>query len=61
MPIAWPIAAWAPDTRMLKLKDGSEFKVADKVKTANYITGAQVTVRWEDKDGAKLAEAVTVK
>jgi hypothetical protein len=46
---------------MLKLKDGSEFKVDDKVKAANYTVGQQVTVRWETKDGAKLAEAVTAK
>lgn len=55
------VASWAPDTRMLKLASGEEFKVDARVKGADYRQGARVAVRWETKDGAKLAEAVTVK
>ena len=46
---------------MLKLKSGDEFKVDTVVKGANYTPGEQVSIRWINKDGAKLAERVTVK
>jgi hypothetical protein len=55
------VAAWTPDTRVLKLVSGEEFKVDAKVKGTDYRQGAKVAVKWENKDGAKLAEAVTVK
>ena len=50
------VAAWAADTRMLKLKSGDEFKVDAAVKGTDYKAGQQVSVRWVNKDGAKLAE-----
>ena len=55
------VAAWAADTRMLKLKSGDEFKVDAVVKAADYKAGQQVSVHWINKDGAKTAERVTVK
>ena len=55
------IDSWAPDTRMLKLVSGEEFKVDAKVKGTDYRHGSKVAVKWENKDGAKLAEAVTLK
>lgn len=55
------VAAWAADTRMLKLKSGDEFKVDAMVKGADYKAGQQVSVHWINKDGAKVAERVSVK
>jgi hypothetical protein len=55
------VAAWAADTRMLKLKSGDEFKVDAAVKGTDYKAGQQVSVRWVSKDGAKLAEHIVVK
>jgi Ni/Co efflux regulator RcnB len=55
------VSAWAADTRMLKLNSGDEFKVDAAVKTADYKTGQKVSVHWITKDGAKLAERVSVK
>ena len=55
------VAAWAADTRMLKLKSGDEFKLDAAVKAVDYRAGQQVSVHWINKDGAKLAERVTVK
>lgn len=53
------VDSYAADTRMLKLKAGDEFKVADKVKSTNFTAGEKVTVRWTEKDGAKVADRVT--
>ena len=55
------VAAWAADTRMLKLKSGDEFKVDAAVKGTDYKAGQEVSVRWVNKDGAKLAEHIVVK
>ena len=55
------VSAWAADTRMLKLNSGDEFKVDTAVKAADYKTGQKVSVHWITKDGAKLAERVSVK
>ena len=55
------VSSWMADTRMLKLKNGDEFKVDAGVKGTDYRAGQQVSVRWINKDGAKLAERVTVK
>jgi hypothetical protein len=55
------VASYAADTRMLRLNNGDEFKVDAAVKGTDYRAGQQVSVRWIKKDGAKLAERVTVK
>jgi hypothetical protein len=54
------ISAWAPATRMLKLASGDEFKVDTKV-VGDFKAGQQASVHWMTKDGAKVAETVTVK
>ena len=55
------VSAYAPDTRMLKLSAGSEFKLAPSITNASYKAGDKVTVRWTMKDGARLADSVSVK
>lgn len=52
------VDSWAADTRMLSLKGGDSFKVADSVKTTAFKTGESVTVRYTEKDGAKIADHV---
>jgi len=55
------VSAYAADTRMLKLNTGSEFKLAPTITNANYKAGDKVTVRWQMKDGARLADEVKTK
>jgi hypothetical protein len=54
------ISSWAPDTRMLKLASGDEFKVDAKVK-GDFKSGQQASVHWKNDNGAKLAETVSIK
>jgi hypothetical protein len=55
------VAAYAPDTRMLKLSTGNEFKLAPSITNTTYKAGDKVTVRWQMKDGSRLADEVTLK
>jgi Ni/Co efflux regulator RcnB len=55
------VSAWTPDSRMLKLVTGDEFKVGARVKAPAYKAGDTVTVRWTIKDGAKIADKVDIK
>ena len=55
------VASWSADTRMLKLNAGEEFKIAPAVTASNYKAGDKVNVRWTMKDGARVADAVTMK
>lgn len=55
------VSAYAQDTRMLKLSAGEEFKLSPSIKTASYKAGDKVTVRWTMKDGARLADSVSLK
>jgi hypothetical protein len=55
------VSAYTPDTRMLKLNAGQEFKLAPSITNTSYKAGDKVTVRWTMKDGARLADSVSAK
>jgi hypothetical protein len=55
------VASYAADTRMLKLSAGEQFKVAPAITNAAYKAGDKVTVRWQMKDGARIADDIKVK
>jgi hypothetical protein len=55
------VANYAADTRMLKLSAGEQFKIAPAITNASYKAGDKVTVRWQMKDGARVADEVQVK
>lgn len=55
------VAAYAADTRMLKLSAGEEFKLAPSITTTNFKSGDKVTVSWTMKNGARLADKVQMK
>jgi hypothetical protein len=55
------VSSYAPDTRMLKLSAGSEFKLAPSITSTSYKPGYKVTVRWTMKDGARVADSVSLK
>ena len=55
------VAAYAADTRMLKLNTGGEFKLAPSITNPSYKAGDKVTIRWQMKDGSRLADEVKSK
>lgn len=55
------VSNYAADTRMLKLSAGEQFKVAPTITNTAYKAGDKVTVRWQMKDGARVADNIQVK